>query len=260
MSVLRNDQALVEYLADRLVELGDSVPADIPTFRLGTKGNPLNDAGCTTIGTIRPTCTPSPGKSGQPQRPGQVGRLGERLAPRNTAGRSSSPVGRPGRVHQHRRLRQGVWRLPRLRLVRARRNPEGALLPQGITEFANAGIMAGIATVNFSREPGEGVQRLLGRLLDLRLLLVPEVRLDAALQPACAGLRAQDRQGHLGGGPLRPRDGGRLPDALRHLLAGRDPALPGRPDRRPAPVGVQRGAGGARRRRCATARPSWPCT
>jgi len=34
-------------------------------------------------------------------------------------------------------------------------NPEGSLLPQGITEFANAGISCGIASVNFSRTPLE---------------------------------------------------------------------------------------------------------
>jgi len=32
-------------------------------------------------------------------------------------------------------------------------NEKGTLLPQGITEFANAGIMTGISSVNFSKEP-----------------------------------------------------------------------------------------------------------
>jgi len=43
MEVLIKDQALVDYLADRLVELGESVPHDIPTFQLGKKGNPFED-------------------------------------------------------------------------------------------------------------------------------------------------------------------------------------------------------------------------
>ena len=33
------------------------------------------------------------------------------------------------------------------------RNPKGTLLPQGITEFANAGLMCGISSVNFSPNP-----------------------------------------------------------------------------------------------------------
>ena len=32
-------------------------------------------------------------------------------------------------------------------------NPKGTLLPQGITEFANAGLMTGISTVNFANNP-----------------------------------------------------------------------------------------------------------
>jgi len=35
MSVLQQDQSLVDYLADRLTELGDSVPGSLPAFRLG---------------------------------------------------------------------------------------------------------------------------------------------------------------------------------------------------------------------------------
>jgi transketolase len=33
------------------------------------------------------------------------------------------------------------------------KNPEGVLLPQGITEMANAGISVGVASVNFSKDP-----------------------------------------------------------------------------------------------------------
>ena len=38
IDVLRRDQALVDYLADRLVALGDSVPEEIPGFKLGRPG------------------------------------------------------------------------------------------------------------------------------------------------------------------------------------------------------------------------------
>jgi len=43
--------------------------------------------------------------------------------------------------------------ISRLRLVRALRHAEGALLPQEITEFANIGMLVGAATVNFADEP-----------------------------------------------------------------------------------------------------------
>ena len=33
------------------------------------------------------------------------------------------------------------------------KNKKGTLIPQGITEFANAGIMTGISSINFDRDP-----------------------------------------------------------------------------------------------------------
>ncbi len=53
-------------------------------------------------------------------------------------------LGRPRRVDQHRRLREGLRGREGLRLVRARRRTrDGALLPQQITEFTNSGLTVG---------------------------------------------------------------------------------------------------------------------
>ena len=139
-------------------------------------------------------------------------------------------------------------------------NTEGSLLPQQITEFTNAGLVVGAATVNMSRDPRGRVRGLLGRLLDLRLVLVPQVRDDAALQPARPGLRAEGRQGHLGRRPLRPRDGRGQPHPLRHLRAGGDAALPRGPRDQPAPLGAQRGRARPRGRALDATSPSSPCT
>ena len=43
INVLQQDQTLVDYLAETLVELGDSIPESIPTCKLGKKGNPFED-------------------------------------------------------------------------------------------------------------------------------------------------------------------------------------------------------------------------
>ena len=43
IDVLHQDQTLVDYLAGKLVELGESVPDHISTFRLGKRGNPFKD-------------------------------------------------------------------------------------------------------------------------------------------------------------------------------------------------------------------------
>ena len=157
-------------------------------------------------------------------------------------------VRRPRGVDQHRRLRRrATATCPAGAGTTATSNQDGALLPQEITEFTNSGVSAGIATVNFSPDAVRELRRLLRGALDLRLLLLPEVRPDAPLQPARAGLGHQGRQGALGRRPLRPGDGRGLAHALRHLLAGRDATLPGGARHQPHPVGVQRGAGDARR-------------
>ncbi len=59
IEVLHRDQALIDYLADRLVALGDSVPNEIPGYRLGKKGNPYQDPACTITRIIRRIYTPS---------------------------------------------------------------------------------------------------------------------------------------------------------------------------------------------------------
>lgn len=43
IDVLHRDEELVNYLADRLVELGEQVPEEIPGFQLSYKGNPFHD-------------------------------------------------------------------------------------------------------------------------------------------------------------------------------------------------------------------------
>ena len=43
IDVLHRDQGLVNYLADTLVALGNSVPEEIPSFKLSKRGNPFQD-------------------------------------------------------------------------------------------------------------------------------------------------------------------------------------------------------------------------
>ena len=127
---------------------------------------------------------------------------------RSTAGRSSSPARPtwPSRPTSPASPRTSA-RLPGWGWYERDTNPRGALLPQEITEFTNAGVSVGIATVNLADDPMTAFNGFWARLLHLRLVLLPEVRADAPLQPARPGLRAQGRQGDLGGRPLGSRDG-----------------------------------------------------
>ena len=146
IDVLRRDQALVDYLADRLVALGESVPEEIAGFKLERPGRLTGhgDAGRGQSPRPRPRVAVSPFEDerlydfrnypadlyvaarrlgGQPGGLRQVGRVGQRV--RRAGVRPAALPGRLGRslrLDQHQRLRRALRRLPRLRLVRALRH------------------------------------------------------------------------------------------------------------------------------------------
>ena len=127
----------------------------------------------------------------------------------------------------------------------ATRTRRGAVLPQEITEFANAGIVAGMASVNFADDPFAAFDGFWGACStygSFSYLKYGPMRLFSQL--------AQDTELRLGrllwvAGHSGPGDGRGLAHPLRHLRDRRHPALPERRGDRPAPVGAQRGAGHA---------------
>ena len=162
--VLRADEALVDYLADRLVELGDSVPERIPTFRLDTSKNPFKDERLYDFEGYPKEMYVAPGTS---------------IANRAALAKFGAWVNAFGKEYYGRPLflacsadladstnisgfaadfgdMKGWGRYNR------NTNVEGVLLPQEITEFANAGIMVGMASVNFSEKPEEEFQGFYG--------------------------------------------------------------------------------------------------
>lgn len=158
--VLRADEALVDYLADRLVEIGDSVPNEIPSLRINTATNPFKDKRLYDFENYPPELFVKPG---------------ERVANRAGLAKWGAWVNAFGKEHYGRPLFlvssadlaestniagfmakwgdfAGWGRYDR------QSNPEGVLLPQEITEFTNAGITVGIATVNVAEKPEEEFQ------------------------------------------------------------------------------------------------------
>ncbi len=250
IDVLHKDQAWSTTWPTAWCDLGDSVPSEIADVPAGPQGQPLQGQAALRL--------PQLPEGPLPARPGSSAANRNALAKWGAWVNSfgAKEYGRPiflassadlaestniaGFARGHDDFKGWDW-------FGRNGSPEGALLTQQITEFANSGIMVGMASVNLSTGPGKGVRRLLGSHLDLRLLLLPPVRTAAPLQPARAGLPAQGGQGDLRGRPLGPGDGRGQPHALRHLLAGRYAALPRRPHDQPLPVGAQRGAGPARR-------------
>ena len=154
IGVLRTDQELVDYLADRLVALGDSVPESLPGCRLGDK-SPFADKRIYDYRSYPADMWAKPGAS---------------VATRNALAKwgawvnalGANEYGRPlflaasadlaestnisGFAKPYGDFKGYGWH-------ERYGSPEGTLLPQEITEFANAGIIAGLASVNFSADP-----------------------------------------------------------------------------------------------------------
>jgi transketolase len=157
IEVLRRDEALVAYLASTLVRLGESVPEEIPGFRLRSAANPWRDPDLTDVERYPAEMWARPGEK-HPNR-AALARWGSWV---NAWAREK--YGRPLFLALSADLAESTnlagfakdfgemkgWG----KYERSTR-PEGVLLPQEITEFTNAGMSTGIAMVNFSERPYE---------------------------------------------------------------------------------------------------------
>lgn len=157
VQVLRRDQALVDYLAERLVELGESVPEEIPAFRLGKRGNPFRDERLYDYRNYPAEMYVAPGTE---------------VPNRQALYRWGAWANAFGHEHYSRPLflacsadlaestniigfARGWGDFPGYGWYERYGSSEGVMLPQEITEFANAGILTGVATVNFAENPEE---------------------------------------------------------------------------------------------------------
>ena len=153
LSVLRNNQELVDYLAERLVELGDSVPETIENCII-SDSNPLNDKALFDFENYPNELFVEPGT----KIPNRVG-FSKVASWLNTHSRQN--YGRPLFVAMSADLAdstnisgfaKGWGDVEDLGMYDKENNPNSPLMPQGITEFTNAGMMAGLSTVNFNRD------------------------------------------------------------------------------------------------------------
>ncbi len=154
---MREDRALCEYLANRLIEIGESVPEEISSFKLDTSKNPWKDERLFDFEKYPKEMFVAPGSSA-PNRAALakwgawVNSFGRRYYGRPLVIACSADLAEStniaGFAHGFGETK-GWGRWDR------NTNHDGALLPQEITEFTNAGISAGIATVNFSTKPYE---------------------------------------------------------------------------------------------------------
>jgi len=163
-SVLSADTALVEFLSDRLVELGDAVPETIPSFTWDNGPDVLSDERLTEPEALPAELFFAPGEK-QPNRAG-FARAGAYI---NAIGRKE--IGRPLYLVCAADLADSTnisgfgkdWNDETgFGWYERDSSPGGAILPQEITEFTNAGLMCGIASVNFSEQPFDEYRGYLG--------------------------------------------------------------------------------------------------
>ena len=157
VQVLHDREDTLEYLANRLVELGDSVPSQSSHFKLGHKGNPLKDPHLFDFKSYPAEMWKAPGEKA-PNRAGLAAfgsyinsychknydqplviAMAADLADSTNISGFAKEFGEMNNFGRYER----------------NENPDGVLLPQEITEFANSGICVGMASLNMSETPEE---------------------------------------------------------------------------------------------------------
>ena len=156
VGVLRQRPGLVRYLSDRLLEIASSVPDEIEGFNLGDgRRRIFADPRITDFRSYPKGMYRAPGER-QPNRAAlaQWGSFVNALA--------RSDYGRPLFIVSSADLADSTnisgfgkdWdATPGWGWYERDSNPRGAVLPQEITEFTNAGISVGMASVNLAEDP-----------------------------------------------------------------------------------------------------------
>lgn len=157
MSLFDSIPGYLDYLADRLVELGDSVPERLPGDERFDE-NPLDDPVLTDFrnypaGLFKTAGEKLPNKAAMGEYGSWINSYVQQKYGRPLFLVNSADLAGSTSIDGFSR---GWGNQADSGMYDRNSNPAGTLLPQGITEFANAGINVGISSVNFSRTPCEG--------------------------------------------------------------------------------------------------------
>ncbi|GAB4221721.1 MAG: transketolase [Spirochaetales bacterium] len=158
IKVLQEDPDLYMYLAERLVTIGDSVPKEMPNFRLVNRGKPqtpfqdprLYDAENYPADLFVAPGTKAANRAALAKWGAWVNAFGHKEYGRPLFLVSSADLSGSTNISG---FASGFGDFKGYGYYERVGGPEGVLLPQEITEFANAGILAGIASVNLSEDP-----------------------------------------------------------------------------------------------------------
>ncbi len=152
---LRDDQALVEYLSDRLVELGDSVPTSPEGFKSIAKRNLAEEKGWLAVDKLPKELFVEPGakvanKDGFAKFGAYVNTQAQKEMGRPLVLACSADLADSTSISG---FAKGFPSGDGFGWYDREKNTTGALLPQQITEFTNSGLSVGLATVNMSSDP-----------------------------------------------------------------------------------------------------------
>ncbi|MFT7670773.1 MAG: transketolase [Planctomycetota bacterium] len=153
--VLRSDQELVEYLSDRLIELGESVPTRPAAFKSIAKSNLAEDRSWLAINKLPKELFIEPGqkaanKDGFAKFGAWVNSLAQKQMGRPLVLACSADLADSTSISG---FAKGFGEQKGFGWYDRNSNTDGALLPQQITEFTNSGLVVGAATVNMSSDP-----------------------------------------------------------------------------------------------------------
>jgi transketolase len=152
ISVLRRDEALVEWLSDRLLAIAATVPDEIPGLRIRSGAGPALDRAIFDFEHYPDAMWRKPGDR-QPNRAAlatwgsYVNAVARRDAGRPLFIACSADLAESTNIAG---FAKPFGDMPGFGVYERDSNPTGALLPTEITEFTNAGLMAGLAAVNFA--------------------------------------------------------------------------------------------------------------
>ena len=159
LDVLRRDDALVGWLSDRLLSLAESVPEHIDGFRLdsATAGIftdwRLFDVHGYPVGMWKQPGEKAPNRAALGAWGSYVNAVARRDYGRPLFIAASADLAESTNIAG---FAQDSGDLPGFGWYERSANPRGALLPTEITEFTNAGLLAGMASVNLAADPFTG--------------------------------------------------------------------------------------------------------
>ncbi|MBI4879595.1 MAG: transketolase [Planctomycetes bacterium] len=155
VDVLRRDETLVRFLAERLLAAAESVPERPAAAWFDTQQDPSRDERILDVARYPAELFAKPGDK-TPNRAGlaawgaHVNSVAREVAGRPLFLACSADLAESTNIAG---FAKGTGGFAGFGWYERRENPRGALLPQQITEFANAAIAAHLATVNFAADP-----------------------------------------------------------------------------------------------------------